>query len=189
MTNLDRSSVWRPAMVLLAISIASGGMGRTAAAQSDKETSKPPPTANKESEKDTSAPGAIGVSEGEVSSTVAPAAGLRVVKDLETGKLRGPDRAEAARMATPGAGTTAVPPRVIELPKGNKLVLLDGQFMSETVARRTPQGGITLECHPGASAGHSHSLAEPNPTTRSAGAVGRGASTAVGDQGDQPDAK
>jgi hypothetical protein len=166
MTKFESALDWRHAVILLAISISASGWVGISAAQSAKEPSKPPTTDKAESKKDGPAPGAIKVPEGQASGGATPSAGLRVVKDPETGELRGPDRAEAAKMSSPEAGVTAAPPRIVDLPNGNKLVLLDGQFMSETVARRTPEGGLTLECHPGAGAGHSHAPAASDATAQ-----------------------
>ena len=168
MTIFGILAVRPSAGLLLAAVLTVCGMADTAAAQTGENPSKPPAPANQESNKDSAGTIQAEVPEGQAPSSAAPAAGLRVVKDPETGKLRGPDRAEAAKMNSPQTGGEAAAPRLVDLPNGNKLVLLDGQFMSETVARRTPHGSLTLECHPGALVGHSHSPNEPDATAKPA---------------------
>lgn len=155
MIKFERSAVWRRGVVLLAISISASGWGGIVAAQSGEEPSKPPAAANKESKKDPPAPGAVAVPEGQASSGAAPAAGLRVVKDPETGKLRGPDRAEAEKFGGSAMNRSIEGLRPERRPNGVTVVDLEGRFQSYSVATRKATGGFKIECQ-NTAPGHTH---------------------------------
>ena len=145
MTRSDCSANWRPVMVLLAILIAISGVGG-AAAQSGEAPSKPPAATDNESKKGAPAPGTIDAPEGQAPNNTAPSGGLKVVKDPDTGKLRGPDRAEAAKLGGPGANRSAEGLQLERLPNGATVIHLQGRFQSYSVATRNADGGIDLEC-------------------------------------------
>ena len=155
MTKFDCSANWRPLMVLLAISIAIGGIGG-AAAQSGEAPSKPPAAPNNESKKEAPAPGAMDAPDGQAPNNTAPSGGLNVVKDPETGKLRGPDRAEAAKFGGPAINRSVEGLKPEVLPSGATVMNLQGRFQSYTVATRNSDGVIQLECK-NRSPDHNHS--------------------------------
>lgn len=163
MTKFDCSANWRPVMVLLAISIAIVGIGG-AAAQSGEAPPKRPAAADKESKKKVPAPDGIESSEGQSPQNTAPSGGLKVVKDPETGKLRGPDRAEAAKLGGPSMNRSIEGLRPERRPNGVNLVDLQGRFQSYTVATRKENGGIEIECQ---NTAPSHTHAEHGEGTKS----------------------
>ena len=155
MIKFERSAAWRHGVVLLAISISTSGWVGIMAAQSGEELSKPPAAANKESKKDPPAPAAEAAPQGQPSSGAAPAAGLRVVKDPETGKLRGLDRAEAAKFGGPAMNRSIEGLRPERRSNGVTVVDLEGRFQSYTVATRKSTGGFEIECQ-NTAPGHTH---------------------------------
>jgi len=97
----------------------------------------------------------------------APAA--RVALDPASGKQRpveyddGIDAGAASTSRGPAQGQAAL--RQIYSRTGARGVALDESFMSYTVVRRNPQGGLDSACVQGESA--AHSLLEPAPVARS----------------------
>jgi hypothetical protein len=130
-------------------------MADTAAAQTGGNPSKPPAAANLEAKKDSASAIQAEVPQGQTPSSAAPAAGLRVVKDPETGKLRGPDRAEAAKFGGPAMNRSIEGLRPERRPNGVTMVDLEGRFQSYTVATRKATGGFEIECQNTAT-GHTH---------------------------------
>jgi len=181
--------------VVLATFLAAGVLAGSAAAQSAKDSSNStdasemPATASRETKNEATTSIAAEATRAAASNSAVPTAGLKVVKDPATGELRGLDRAEAARMNSRGTGGPPAAPRVLDLPNGNKLVLLDGEFMSETVARRAPGGNIVMECHPGEQVGHSHSVSDGDSVSQSVRKGQAAGDTVHAEQGGQRDAK
>ena len=90
------------------------------------------------------------------------APGLRVVKDPVSGELRAPTAAEAAQLSAPssegksrartadtgsrGLLTGTLNPKVVVNADGSEMLELTEDSQSYSVARRNPDGSITMEC-------------------------------------------
>ncbi len=99
-------------------------------------------------------------------STVATPAGLRAFVDPETGQLREPTReeVEALSRAMLQASALAIEPSVVQYPNGMLGVQLGDEFMNDVVARRNPDGSISMVCVPGSQL--EKAMAQPAPAKR-----------------------
>lgn len=164
MTKFGFSTAGPCAVLALTAALAAGPMTATAAAQTRGNSAKSGALAGTETKKDEPAPAAAQAPRGQQGSSVAPAAGLNVVKDPETGKLRGPDRAEAAKFGGAATNRSIEGLRPERRANGVTLVNLEGRFQSYTVATKKSTGGFKIECQ-NTTPGHTHADEGESATT------------------------
>ena len=81
-------------------------------------------------------------------------AALRVFLDRRTGRLRAPTAEEARALFESGGRTVAYlePLEVVHHPNGMRTVNLKGAFSFKAVAKRNPDGSLSMTCVPPGSA-------------------------------------
>ncbi|SFB91002.1 post-PEP-CTERM-1 domain-containing protein [Massilia yuzhufengensis] len=97
----------------------------------------------------------------------APAQGMVVVRDVQTGQLRTPTPAEARALqpVPSAAAATLAQPSIVKGPGGRRSVRLDERHMVYSVTTRDAEGAHGAECIHGSHAAEK-AVSKPVPATK-----------------------